>query len=164
MNAEEKLVAITKELESRIKKCEEEIKMGWENSRTEKACYESFLSFIEKTPMTKRHHELFVGERVYDTSTECIGTIVSIDGEEIELEMSAEDEAENLKMFNFVATEDEHKWKSKSENIYQFADGLLGRDGKPVCYEHTYTEDNYPYFSPYLYENLYSNEVHKKEE
>ncbi len=48
MNAEEKIVAITKELKSRIKECEKEIQMGWENSRTKKACYESFLSFIEK--------------------------------------------------------------------------------------------------------------------
>ena len=111
----------------------------------------------------KRHHPLTVGEKVYDANVMLVGTIVAIKGQMVYLEMLGNDEQENKKMFDEEITEADCKWKSHAENIYQFADGLVGRDGNPVCYEHMETEDEYPYYSPYLDENLFEFETEKVE-
>lgn len=123
--------------------------------------------------MGKRNHELFVGERVFDYNKGYIGTIKSINDNNgggkrgmsiVELEMSPADERENLLMFDCEINDDDLKWTSYPYALYQFADGLVARDGNPVCYEHTDTRDNYPYFSPYLNENLFSFETFTNDE
>lgn len=123
--------------------------------------------------MSKRHHNLFVGEKVFDLSKGYIGTIKSINDNEgggkrdmlvVELEMDGWDEQENLKMFDCEIDENDLKWVSYSFYLYQFADGLVARDGNSVCYEHHKTRDNYPYYSPYLDENLFTFETFTKEE
>jgi hypothetical protein len=110
----------------------------------------------------ERKHPLFVGERVFELGQFLIGTIVDIKGSTVYLEMTPYDEQENKKWFDCEITEEEMKWESEEEYVYQFAEGLVGRDGNPVCYEHNPTEtddDDYPYYSPYLNENLYGTEV-----
>ena len=67
---------------------------------------------------------------------------------------------ENFKMFDCDIPENEYQWAThRRDMLYQVAEGLVGRDGNIVCYEHNDTEDDYPYFSPYLDENLFSIEV-----
>ena len=107
-----------------------------------------------------RNHPLFVGEKVYDCEKQYIGTIVSIKGSMVYLEMQGDDEQENRLMFDCEITEYELSWHSHAKNIYQFAKGIVGRDGNPVCYEHMKTADDYPYYSPYLDENLFSIETY----
>ena len=81
--------------------------------------------------MSKRHHNLFVGEKVFDLSKGYIGTIKSINDNEgggkrdmlvVELEMDGWDEQENLKMFDCEIDENDLKWVSYSFYLYQFAD------------------------------------------
>ena len=109
----------------------------------------------------KRNHPLAVGERVYDNETALVGHITAINEDgTINIEMLDFDEQENRKMFDEEFTEDETAWVCDNPDaLYQFAPGLVARDGNAVCYEHMPTEDGYPYFSPYLYENLFSVEV-----
>ena len=81
------------------------------------------------------------------------------------LEMDGWALEENKKMFDSEIAEDECEWVTNHPDmLYQIAKGLVGRDGNIICYEHGETEDNYPYFSPYLDENLFSFEVFTEDE
>lgn len=50
-------------------------------------------------------------------------------------------------------------WVEDETDLYKIADGKEGRDGCPVCIEHNKTQDDYPFYSPTLDENLFSFEV-----
>ena len=61
-------------------------------------------------------------------------------------------------MFDLDCEDDAMEWETDDDAIYQFADGVTdAREGNPVCYEHT--SSDYPFYSPYLYDNLYAFEV-----
>ena len=116
--------------------------------------------------MAKRNHDLYVGELVFDYFCGAWGYIQNLDDNgDVSLEMYGWALEENMKMFDCEITEDEHQWAThRRDMLYQIAEGLVGRDGNIVCYEHNDTEDGYPYFSPYLDENLFSIEVFNKGE
>ena len=128
--------------------------------------------------MIKRIHDLQIGERVFDYGVQCWGHIVAIRKEDCnpeeygvdhftvyDLEMDDWEERENRLMFDCEIPDSELKWDTACpEDLYQIADGLVARDGNLVCYEHNETQDDYPYFSPYLDENLFGIEVDKPEE
>lgn len=115
--------------------------------------------------MAQRHHPLQIGEKVYDLATEYIYHIAGFnENGMVRISMSDWDIEENLRMFDCEITEAEYDNLAFPDDLYQFAPDLVARDGNPVCYEHQETEDDYPYFSPYLYENLFGIEVGKPEE
>ena len=109
----------------------------------------------------KRNHELYVGERVFDCNEMLVMHVTAINEDgTVELEMLGDDEQENRLMFDSELEEGDYKWTTDEPHmIYQFAKGLVDREGNPVCYEHNDTRDEYPYYAPYLNENLYSFEV-----
>lgn len=108
-----------------------------------------------------RHHELTVGERVYDVFSGAWGHITAILGTTVHLTMNDEDVKENEYLTESEVTEEMRSWKtSRLDSIYQYAPGLKGRDGHPVCHEHIELEGEYPYFSPSLDENLYTIETY----
>ena len=123
--------------------------------------------------MIKRHHPLTVGEKVFDIDTWLIYHITAINEDgTISLSMTDYDIAENLKMFDCEITEKDYEYVENNFcGIYQFAKGIVdGREGNPVCYEHDtemgkdsdgYVEGElyYPYYSPYLDENLFAFET-----
>ena len=119
-------------------------------------CAEKILanSFTLKV---NRHHELYVGEKVYDNDAELICEVVKIDGNKVLV--SQEKYVEHNKLhFDLDCGQDPMEWVADAESLYQFADGVTDeREGQEVCYEHTSMD--YPFFSPYLYENLYTFEV-----
>lgn len=119
-------------------------------------CAEKILanSFTLKV---NRHHELYVGEKVYDNDAELICEVVKIDGDKALV--SQEKYLEHNKLhFDLDCDQDPMEWVADTESLYQFAEGVTdSREGNPVCYEHTSMD--YPFFSPYLYENLYTFEV-----
>lgn len=115
--------------------------------------------------MAKRNHPLQIGEKVYDAATEYIYHIVGFnENGTVQLGMSDWDINENLKMFDCELTEEEYETVAFPDDLYQFVPGLVARDGNDICYEHQKTEDEYPYFSPYLYENLFTFETFTPEE
>lgn len=125
--------------------------------------------------MIKRQHPLTVGEKIFDLNKQFIYHIVAIniDGK-IDLEMTDADIVENRKMFDCELSEEDYKYKDKTPYaVYQFVPDMVDtREGNPVCYEHDTEaswlgeehaegESYYPYYSPYLDENLFSFEVEK---
>lgn len=115
--------------------------------------------------MAKRNHPLQIGEKVYDLNTQYIYHIIGINGDVILLTMTQSDIEENLKMFDCEITEEEYDYIADNPaDIYQFVPNLVARDGNDICYEHNYTEDDYPYYSPYLNENLFTFETFSPEE
>ena len=104
-----------------------------------------------------RHHPLYVGEKVFDNNEQLICEIVEINGEKVKVSQEKYIE-ENKKMFDLGREDDAMEWETDDDAIYQFADGVTDtREGNPVCYEHT--SSDYPFYSPYLYDNLYAFEV-----
>lgn len=128
--------------------------------------------------MIKRHHPLTVGEKVYDVNMMYVYHITAIDNELgiVYLSMTDEDIAENLKMFDCELEESDYETDSPEQDVYQFAEGIVDRrGGNPVCYEHNteigkgsdgYVEGElyYPYYSPYLDENLFAIETMPEEQ
>lgn len=128
--------------------------------------------------MIKRHHPLTVGEKVFDVNMMYVYHITAIDNELgiVYLSMTDEDIAENLKMFDCESQESDYETDSPEQDVYQFAEGIVDRrTEQPVCYEHNteigwgaedeHEEDElfYPYYSPYLDENLFNLEVARVE-
>ena len=111
----------------------------------------------EFTLAVNRHHPLYVGEKVFDNNEQLICEIVEINGKKVKVSQEKYIE-ENKKMFDLDCEDDAMEWETDDDAIYQFADGVTDtREGNPVCYEHT--SSDYPFYSPYLYENLYAFEV-----
>ena len=110
----------------------------------------------EFTLAVNRHHPLYVGEKVFDDTEQLICEVIEINGEKVKVSQEKYIE-ENKKMFDLGREDDAMEWEADDDAIYQFADGVTDREGNPVCYEHT--SSDYPFYSPYLYENLYAFEV-----
>ena len=111
----------------------------------------------EFTLAVNRHHPLYVGEKVFDNTEQLICEVIEINGEKVKVSQEKYIE-ENKKMFDLDCEDDTMEWETDDDAIYQFADGVTDtREGNPVCYEHT--SSDYPFYSPYLYENLYTFEV-----
>lgn len=117
-----------------------------------------------------RNHNLKVGEIVYDNNLQLFGVIVALTNDFATLDMNGKTtgnptmpigwcEMENKMMFDYDIEETETKWNTDCLNdLYQIAWGIKdNRTENIVCYEHNIEE--YPYFSPYLNENLYNFEV-----
>ena len=123
--------------------------------------------------MIKRNHPLTIGEKVFDVNMVYVYHITAIDNELgiVYLSMTDDDIAENLKMFDCELEEKDYTTDSPEIAVYQFAEGIVDRrSGNPVCFEHDteigigadgYVEGElyYPYFSPYLEENLFTFET-----
>ena len=104
-----------------------------------------------------RHHPLYVGEKVYDNNKGLICEVVEINGKKVKVSRENFVE-ENKKMFGPDCEEDAMEWETEDDAVYQFVNGVTdAREGNPVCYEHTSID--YPFYSPYLNENLYAFEV-----
>lgn len=104
-----------------------------------------------------RHHPLYVGEKVYDNNKGLICEVVEINGKKVKVSRENFVE-ENKKMFGPDCEEDAMEWETEDDAVYQFVNGVTdAREGKPVCYEHTSID--YPFYSPFLCENLYAFEV-----
>lgn len=128
--------------------------------------------------MIKRNHPLTIGEKVYDVNMMYIYHITAIDTDRdiVYLSMTDDDIAENLKMFDCELEESDYTTDSDELAVYQFAKGIVDRrSGNPVCFEHDteigrgsedYVEGElyYPYFSPYLEENLFTFETMPEEQ
>lgn len=128
--------------------------------------------------MIKRNHPLTIGEKVFDINTWLIYHITAINEDgTISLSMTDDDIAENLKMYDCEITEEEYEYvENDLSAIFQFAKGIVDRrSGNPVCFEHDtevgegsdgYVEGElyYPYFSPYLNENLFTFETMPEEQ
>ena len=119
-------------------------------------CAEKILK-DEFTLALNRHHPLYVGEKVYDNNKGLICEVVEINGKKVKVSQEKFVE-ENKKIFDPDCEEDAMAWETDDDAVYQFADGVIdAREGNPVCYEHTSID--YPFYSPYLCENLYTFEV-----
>lgn len=116
-----------------------------------------------------RNHPLKVGEVVFDLNACYFGVIVELSDNRAKLDMNGRSddvrpgwcEYENRLMFDEEIQEDELVWETGSLGaLYQVAWGTTDlRTGNIVCYEHIPLEDGYPYYSPYLEENLFNFEV-----
>lgn len=109
---------------------------------------------------------LKIGDIVFDINTGYWGHITADYGNgRYGIQMTDADYKENYLMFDCEIEDEETVWIEDDENVlYLRAPGLYGRDGNAVCYEHMDTEDDYPFYSPYLDENLFSFEVFTKEQ
>ena len=118
-----------------------------------------------------RNHNLKVGEVVFDTNVGFYGVIVELTENSAVLDMNGKIkgvnlpngwcETENKMMFDEEIEEKDLRWECDDLNaLYQIAWGIKdSRTENIVCYEHIATEDGYPYYSPYLEENLFNFEV-----
>ena len=117
----------------------------------------------------ERPHSLKTGEVVFDNNKLLFGVIVDLkDGvAKIDMNGNSDDvpvgwcEYENRLMLDSEIKEDEITWETDDlDALYQIAWGVKdSRTENIVCYEHNYTRDEYPWFSPYLNENLFNFEV-----
>ena len=107
----------------------------------------------------KRNHPLFIGEKVYDDNMHLICEILEINNDKVKVSQEKYIQ-ENKKMFDLDCEEDGLEWETEADMLYQFVEDYVAiDDGNPICYEHNKTEDDYPFFSPYLYENLFAFKV-----
>lgn len=119
--------------------------------------------------MNKRNHELVVGEVVFDCDNMTFGIITVLTPTKAVLEMNKDFEhdfdclEENLTMMDSEITENEQKWETDNlMGLYQVDWGRVDlREELPVCFEHDPNID-YPFYSPYLDENLYRFETKEK--
>lgn len=107
---------------------------------------------------------LHIGDIVFDVEQNYWGQIVELTNNKAKLVMEDWCEQENRKMFDMDITEDELEWETNNlDSLYKIAKNIIDvREGNIVCVEHNKTRDDYPYFSPYLYENLFNFEVERK--
>ena len=121
-----------------------------------------------------RNHELTLGEIVFDINKGVFGVIVELTDKKAVIDMNGKYsdavpknipngwcEMENKLMFDEEITDGELVWETEElDELYQIAWGILdSRTENIVCYEHIEFEDGYPYYSPYLNENLFNFEI-----
>ena len=118
-----------------------------------------------------RNHKLKVGEVVFDIDAGFYGVIVELTENSAVLDMNGKIkgvnlpsgwcEMENKMMYDEEMEENDLHWECDDLNaLYQIAWGIKdSRTENIVCYEHIEMEDEYPYYSPYLDENLFNFEV-----
>lgn len=108
-----------------------------------------------------RHHELYVGEFIFDCELMLAGYIQSIDGGKVEVRAADE---WNKRYMDLDAEEEPEQWIADARCVYQFAKGKVDHNGYPVCYEHLHTTQDYPYYSPVVDENMFDIEVWDEED
>lgn len=118
-----------------------------------------------------RNHPLAVGEVVFDLNQNYFGVITELTDGHAKIDMNGQAdqpyitrgwcEYENRLMMDMEVGEKDLVWETDDlDALYQVAWGVKdARTENIVCYEHVETEDLYPYYSPYLEENLYEFEV-----
>lgn len=119
-----------------------------------------------------RNHPLTVGEVVFDLNQNYFGVIVELSDGHAKLNMNGESpdarigwcEYENRAMMDQEIREEDLAWETDDlDALYQVAWGVKDtRTENIVCYEHQEFDDEYPYYSPYLEENLYNFEVEER--
>jgi len=119
--------------------------------------------------MIKRNHPLSVGEVVFDCNKECFGIVTELNKTEKtaklamnkDFEHNFDTEKENLLMFDEEIPEEEKEWEAHTISLYQVVwDKVDARERNPICYEHICKD--YPFYSPYLDENLFEFETMEK--
>ena len=97
----------------------------------------------------KHNHPFFIGERVWDDNRHEWATVSMFGG--------SEDDGSN---FLVLKNDRGELWEALYDDVYQIAEGLRTvNTGDLVCYEHNKTQDDYPYYCPFLEENFFSFEV-----
>lgn len=100
--------------------------------------------------MIKRHHPLFVGEKVYSDKYGCFVIIDHFEEKGV-LIRDCDDPNDGLEVPARVFAD--------SSDLYQIVPNAYDRNGNPVCYEHHEDEVGYPYYSPIEDENLVEGEI-----
>ena len=105
----------------------------------------------------RRVKPLAIGDTVFDCEVHLFAEIVNIDKFGfVHLDQSKTLEL-NKRHFDYDAELYNATWVvSDTDCLYQLVPGRVDhREGLPICYEHNTTMDNYPYYSPFLDENLF---------
>ena len=118
-----------------------------------------------------RNHPLSVGEVVFDLNWNYYGVIVELTDDHAKIDMDGEAnqpfikrgwcEYQNKLVMDKDVRDEDRVWETDDlDALYQVAWGVKdARTENIVCYEHADFPDLYPYYSPYLEENLYEFEV-----
>jgi hypothetical protein len=106
--------------------------------------------------MNTRHHELKIGEIVFDYEKRLWGRLLEINGK------TAKVGQRDLLKRNIVeidtdAEKDSEEWTTGVSNLYQQVEDKTDEYGWNICWEHL--TDEYSYYSPSKDENLYECEV-----
>lgn len=121
-----------------------------------------------------RNHPLSVGEVVFDLNENYFGVIIELSDGHAKLDMNGPAtepsvrpgwcEYENRLMMDMDVREEDLVWETDDlDALYQVAWGIVDRRTENiVCYEHQEFDDGYPYYSPYLEENLFNFEVEER--
>ena len=119
----------------------------------------------------KRHHELKVGEVVFDLNSYRAGIVEEIRGTALDsiIVLSLHDERpiKFNKDYFFFDENDKglpDSWSTENRYVYQFADGYqTAANGDPVCWEHCKAdfEDEYPFYCPVTDENYFAVECER---
>ena len=99
--------------------------------------------------MIKRHHPLFVGEKVYCYGHDCFGIIDNFKHDNLVVIRDCDGEVPVIVV--------------DSSDLYQIVPNAYDRNDNPVCYEHHEDEVGYPYYSPIEDENLVEGELFYEE-
>lgn len=114
-------------------------------------------------PERIRVKPLAVGDTVFDCRMHLFAVITRIDKfGSVHLDQSKTLE-HNKQHFDYDPELENATWIVTDPNcLYQLVpDRVDSRMKMPVCYEHNSTQDNYPYYSPYLDENLFLFETER---
>ena len=118
-----------------------------------------------------RNHPLAVGEVVFDLNQNYFGVITELTDGHAKIDMNGQAnqpyirpgwcEYQNKLVMDKDVRDEDRVWETDDlDALYQVAWGVKdARTENIVCYEHVEFEDMYPYYSPYLEENLYEFEV-----
>ena len=108
-------------------------------------------------PERIRIKPLAVGDTVFDCEMHLFAVITNIDKfGSVHLDQSKTLE-HNKQHFDYDPELENATWIVNDPScLYQLVPGRVDhREGMPICYEHNKTHGNYPYYSPYLDENLF---------
>lgn len=114
-------------------------------------------------PERIRVKPLAVGDTVFDCKVHLFAVITNIDKfGSVHLDQSKTLE-HNKQHFDYDPELENATWIVNDPScLYQLVPGRVDhREGMPICYEHQKTQDNYPYYSPYLDENLFLFETRR---
>lgn len=122
-----------------------------------------------------RNHPLSIGEVVFDLNWNYFGVITELTDGHAKIDMNGhatypkpirdgwckDENRMNRMMMDVDIREEDRVWETDDlDALYQVAWGVKdARTENIVCYEHVEFEDMFPYYSPYLEENLYEFEV-----
>ena len=113
----------------------------------------------------RRVKPLAIGDTVFDCEKHLFAVITDIDKFGfVHLDQNSTLEL-NQRHFDCDAELDGATWVvCDTDCLYQLVPGRVDRrEGMPICYEHNTTMDNYPYYSPFLDENLFYIETQRED-